>query len=202
MCYTNENMYIDYMMYNYFTPKKLFKMKIGKKFNTFTFKEYFSYIENHKKYTDFNTLGLYRSLLENVKLTLEQKIEVREYAHTFFKKFFDFLQIKDPNTFIVVSNLGIGLENKRVAKTWEEVEKNQQKILKEKKIKHRNFGTYSRSSNWGHMKTRTVFESGMTFVSDKHNKSTAQKKSEMQEVEKRNLKNTIRKELEELYTTE
>ncbi len=58
-------------------------MKIEQKFNKLTAKEYRFYIDNHKKYTDFNTLGLYRSLLENEKLTLAEKLEVRDYAERF-----------------------------------------------------------------------------------------------------------------------
>ena len=181
-------------------------MKIGKKFNTFTFKEYFSYIENHKKYTDFNTLGLYRSLRENKKLTLEEKIKVREYAHTFFKKFFDFLQVKDPYTFVEVSKLGLELI-KGEQQIENEVKVNQQKILAKKRIKHRNFGIYSRHDGTriqyvdSYMKKRTAYGSAMTFASDKYKMLGTHKglKSAMQEVEKRNLKNTIRKELETEY---
>ncbi|MEO3402546.1 hypothetical protein AAFN85_01490 [Mucilaginibacter sp. CAU 1740] len=119
-------------------------MIIGKKFNELNPDEYIFYINNHKKYTDFNTLGLYRSLTENDKLSLEEKIAIREHAHRLFKKSFDFLQIKDPDVFIVVSNLGIELTKVDRAKAWEDVVKNQQKILKDKRIKHRNFGTYSK----------------------------------------------------------
>ena len=61
-------------------------LTIGRKFNTLTEKEYFFYIDNHKQYSDFNTLGLYRSLKENKHLSLEEKIRVRDYAHAKFKK--------------------------------------------------------------------------------------------------------------------
>lgn len=81
-------------------------MKINKPFNTLSYRAYFHYIGNHKKYTDFNTLGLYRSLLENAKLTTQQKIEIRDYANKFFGKFFNFLVLKDWNTYVRVSSLG------------------------------------------------------------------------------------------------
>ncbi|ALM48969.1 hypothetical protein AMR72_08770 [Flavobacterium psychrophilum] len=119
-------------------------MKIDRKFNTFTFKEYFDCIENHKKYTDFNTLGLYRSLTENEKLDTEQKIEVREYAHSFFKKQFDFLQIKDPETYIGVSTIGQELTEGDTHQMWVDLWSYQEKTLKDKRIKHRNFGVYSK----------------------------------------------------------
>jgi hypothetical protein len=51
-------------------------MKIGVKFNQLTYPEYLQIIEYHQKYTDFNTLGLYRSILENEKLDLSQRIEI------------------------------------------------------------------------------------------------------------------------------
>lgn len=119
-------------------------MKIGQKFNTLTLKEYFYIIDHYKKYTDFNSLGLYRSIVENEKLTLEEKIAVREYAHRVFKKFFDFLQLKDPVVFIEVSTLGQELTYADEEQLWKNVRQNQQKILAGKKIKHRNFGTYSK----------------------------------------------------------
>jgi hypothetical protein len=81
-------------------------MDIGQKFSSLTVKEYFFYIDNHKKYRDFNTLGLYRSIVENDKLGLKEKIAVREYAHLVFRKTFDFLQLKDPKTYVEVENLG------------------------------------------------------------------------------------------------
>lgn len=108
-------------------------MKIDRKFNTFTLKEYFFYIDNHKKYTDFNTLGLYRSLMENEKLSLEEKIEAREYAHKTFRKTFDFLQLKDPNVFAGVSTLGQELTVADKNQLWENIKKNQQKILTDKR---------------------------------------------------------------------
>jgi hypothetical protein len=119
-------------------------MKISQPFNKLTLKEYFFYIDNHKKYTDFNTLGLYRSIIENKKLTIPEKIEVREYAHTQFKKFFGFLQLKDPFTYFENITLGQALTKADEKQIWKDIKSNQQKILTEKKIKHRNFGTYSK----------------------------------------------------------
>jgi hypothetical protein len=119
-------------------------MTIGRKFNEFNFEEYIFYIDNHKKYKDFNTLGLYRSLIENIKLSLEDKIAIREHAHSLFKKSFDFLQLKDPKIFVEVSSLGMDLTKADERKMWDDVIKNQQNILNDKRIRHRNFGTYSK----------------------------------------------------------
>jgi hypothetical protein len=119
-------------------------MKIGQKFNKLTLKEYFTVIDHHKKYIDFNTLGLYRSLLENEKLTLEQKIEVRAYAHQKFQKTFDFLQLKDPDTYVEVMLLGEEATKGDRNRLWDQVKINQEKILKDKRIKHRNFGIYAK----------------------------------------------------------
>jgi hypothetical protein len=124
-------------------------MKIEQKFNRLTLKEYFHYIDNHKKYTDFNTLGLYRSIIENENLTIASKIELRDYAHKVFRKSFDFLQLKDPYTFVTVSTLGQELTVADEKQIWADVISNQEKILKDKKIKHRNFGEYSKH-NCGH----------------------------------------------------
>ena len=119
-------------------------MKIDRQFNTMTLEECTLYIDNHKKYIDFNTLGLYRSILENDNLNFEQKIELREYAHKIFQKTFDFLQLKDPITFFKVSTLEQELTKADENQFWENIKGNQQKILADKKIKHRNFGIYSK----------------------------------------------------------
>jgi hypothetical protein len=119
-------------------------MTIGKKFNELNSEEYIFYIDNHKKYKDFNTLGLYRSLTENNKLSIEDKIAIREHAHSLFKKSFDFLQLKDPHIFVEVSSLGMNLTKADERKIWDDIVKNQQNILNDKRIRHRNFGIYSK----------------------------------------------------------
>lgn len=119
-------------------------MEIGKQFNSLTYEEYFFFIDNHKKYSDFNTLGLYRSLSENEKLNIEEKIHIRDYAHNLFQKTFDFLQIKDPWTYVKVITLGEELTSGDKTELWRKIFAAQEKILKDKKIKHRNFGEYSK----------------------------------------------------------
>lgn len=119
-------------------------MKIDKQFNQLTLKEYFYYIDHHKKYTDFNTLGLYRSLAENERLSIDDKIAIREYANKYFQKFYDFLQVKDPSTYLDVSTLGMELRKPERDQLWDDIKKNQQKILARKRLGHRNFGVYSK----------------------------------------------------------
>jgi hypothetical protein len=120
-------------------------MKIGQPFNQLTYKEYFFYIPKHKKYTDFNTLGLYRSILENEKLSAEQKIEVRDYANQFFGKFFEFLQVKDPETHCQLSILGQNLSSTEVWHQWTLKSHDKiDKILAAKGIKHCSIGVHSR----------------------------------------------------------
>lgn len=119
-------------------------MKISRKFNQLSVSEYKHYIDNHKKYTDFNTLGLYRSITENKKLNLEEKILIRDYANKTFGKTFYFYQLKDPQTYFDLVTLGQKLTKADENQIWGDISFNQQKILKEKKIKHRNFGDYSK----------------------------------------------------------
>jgi hypothetical protein len=119
-------------------------MKIGVRLNQLTYAEYLQIIECHQKYTDFNTLGLYRSILENDKLDLAQKITIRDLAHTKFIKTFEFLQLKDPYTYIQVSTIGEALTKADERQLWQNVRINQEQILKAKRIKHRNFGIYSK----------------------------------------------------------
>ena len=121
-------------------------MKLKKQFNQLTYKELKDVIPNHKKYIDFNSLGLYRGILENEKLSLEQKLEIRELAHQYFYKSFNFLQIKDAPTYYKHFVLGEeeGLTVADEHKIWQDIRANQEKILKDKRIKHRNFGIYSK----------------------------------------------------------
>ncbi|MCU0437461.1 MAG: hypothetical protein MUC49_06055 [Raineya sp.] len=175
-------------------------MKIDKKFNTFTYKEYFFYIDNHKRFTDFNTLGLYRSILENSKLSIDEKIEVREYAHQFFKKSFDFLQLKDPYVFVEISTLGQTLTKADKDQIWSNLSNNQKKILADKKIKHRNFGKYSKHNcgiencfAHGLMVRRGSYlsEGAMYFHTDKRKRYYATKEKSIQEKKNRKKTKTI-----------
>jgi hypothetical protein len=179
-------------------------MEIGQKFNTLTLKEYLFYIDNYKKYKDFNTLGLYRSIVENEKLTLADKISVRDYAHKTFKKTFDFLQLKDPKTFVEVEYLGQELTKGDEQNIWDNVRRNQQQILEDKRIKHRNFGEYSKHNCgydtcvWNGIMIRQgswLMESNMHFDSDK-NQYVAKDRSEKRKADRKNEKILIKKELE------
>lgn len=179
-------------------------MEIGRKFNKLNSKEYLFYIDNYKKYTDFNTLGLYRSIVENEKLNLEEKIEVREYAHKTFRKAFDFLQLKDPKIFLEVSTLGQELTEADERQLWKNIRENQQKILADKKLNHRNFGTYSKhncgyeSCIWNGLMLKQgswLMESTMHFRTDK-NKYAAQDKSDRQKSERKKEKQLIKQELD------
>jgi hypothetical protein len=181
-------------------------MKLGRPFNKLKFTEYLAFIPMHETFSDWNSLGLYRSILENEKLSLEEQLQVRDLAHSFFQKQFDFLQLKDPKTYIDVSSLGQDLTKADERQLWEDLKRNQQKILENKKIKHRNFGDYSKH-NCG-VETCCYFglmvrqgsilcEQQMRFDSDK-NAWQAQLKSERLKRDRKNRKAIIDGNLEEL----
>lgn len=179
-------------------------MEIGKKFNTLTLSEYIFYIDNYKKYKDFNTLGLYRSIIENENLTSEDKIAVREYSHKTFKKTFDFLQLKDPKTYVEVEYLGQELTKGDEEGIWENIRKSQQKILADKKIKHRNFGDYSKHNCgrdnclWNGIMIRQgswLAESSMHFDSDK-NKYQQKVKSNKRKSDRKKERQIIKEDFE------
>ena len=175
-------------------------MKIGQQFNKLTLKEYLFYIDNYKKYTDFNTLGLYRSIIENNKLETADKIEVRVYAHKTFKKTFDFLQLKDPKTYFDITTIGQELTKADERQIWDDIISNQQKILADKKIKHRNFGDYSKH-NCGYdtcplnglmiRQGSAISEGHMHFNSDK-NKYAAKDKSDRRKADRKKEKQIIK----------
>ena len=121
-------------------------MKIGRQLNTLSYGEYLKLLKKHSRFTDFNSLGLFRSILENEKLTLEQKLEIRDKATDIFPKFFVFLQVKDPWTFRKLELLGQDFTVADEDRLRRIIELNQQKILAKKRIKHRNFGIYSKHS--------------------------------------------------------
>ena len=179
-------------------------MELGQKFNTLSLDEYFFYIDNYKKYSDFNTLGLYRSIVENEKLTLDDKIVIRDYANKTFKKTFDFLQLKDPKTFVEVEYLGQELTKGDEQKIWDDIRRNQQKILADKKIKHRNFGEYSKHNCgydnciWNGLMIRQgswLAESNMHFDGDK-NKYQQKLKSDRRKADRKNERQIIKKEID------
>ncbi len=181
-------------------------MKLGRPFNKLTFSEYLTFIPMHETFSDWNSLGLYRSILEHEKLTLDEKRQVRDLAHTFFQKQFDFLQLKDPKTYIDVSSLGQELTKADENQLWEDVKRNQQKILENKKIKHRNFVHYSKHncgvdtciySGLMVKQGSLLCEQQMRFDSDK-NAWAAQLKSERLKRDRKNRKAIIDENLEEL----
>ena len=139
-------------------------MKVGKQFNTLTYGEYLYLIENHKKFTDFNTLGLFRSIVEATELSLEEKLELRKAAVAAFAKTFVFLQLKDPQTYFEVSTLDETLTKADESRAWENIKRNQQKILESKRLSHRNFGTYSKH-DCGY---DTCFMRGVMFSQGSH----------------------------------
>ncbi len=171
-------------------------MKIDQPFNQLEKEEYLYFIEKHKQYSDFNTLGLYRSLLENEKLSLDELIEIRDFAHSFFQKTFDFLQLKDPRTYMGVVSLGEELTEQEQQVLWETVRNNQEKILKEKRFGHRNFGTYSKhecglpycSLNGLMVKQNSLMtRDGICFASDENKDEKTNKVKRLQK-EKRQFK--------------
>lgn len=119
-------------------------IELKTKFNCLTKQEYFYVIEHHKEYYNFNTLGLYRSIIENPQLSNDDRLEVLSFANQFFQKFFDFLVIKDPWTYERLYFIGQHPTSADRLQLLADIRDKQQKILKTKKIKHRNFGYYAK----------------------------------------------------------
>ncbi|MCF6403036.1 hypothetical protein L3C95_09140 [Chitinophaga filiformis] len=179
-------------------------MKIGRQFKTLTLKEYLFFIDNYKKYTDFNTLGLYRSIMENERLSIEDKITVRDYAHQTFKKSFDFLQIKDPQTYLEVLTLGQQLTKIETNRIWDDIKRYQQKTITQKRFGHRNFGIYSKHScgydtchkNGLMIKQGSYISDGEIYFETDSRGYAAKAKSDMRKQERKKAQQMIRKMLE------
>jgi hypothetical protein len=138
--------------------------------------------------------------LENEKLTVEDKVLIRDFATQFFQKTFNFLQIKDPFTYFELITLGETLTAGDEKQLWKQIRINQEKILKDKKIKHRNFGFYSKHScgyetcsmNGLMIEQGSFFiEHEMRFDSDK-NKYCAELKSKRFKKERKQEKQIIK----------
>jgi len=147
-------------------------------------------------------LGLYRSIIENENLDIDDKIKLRDYAHKIFNKTFDFLQLKDPKVFVEVSTLGQELTEGDIQKygmTFLKIKKN----ISDKKIKHRNFGTYSKH-NYGNddciynglmiRQNSWLTETNMHFSFDT-NKYQQKLNSDRRKADRKNEKQIINREL-------
>lgn len=119
-------------------------MKLNRRLNQLSEAEYQHLLANYQRYTDFNSLGLFRSLLENEKLDLPQRLRLRDAAIEAFPKFYEFLQLKDPHTYLRLSTLGQELTIADERAAWEQIKRNQQRLLTDKGIRHRNIGVHAR----------------------------------------------------------
>lgn len=119
-------------------------MKLEKPFKNYSFGELLHLAANRHRYTNFNSLGFFRAILEHEKLDLDQRLQLREVAKDIFGKQYEFLQVKDPVTFYGLDTLGLELTKGDEQQRWQQIKRNQEAILKAKQIKHRNFGVYSK----------------------------------------------------------
>jgi len=186
-------------------------MKIGRQLNTLSYSEYLHLLKNYSRYTDFNSLGLFRSILENKKLILEQKIEVRDAAINTFPRFFNFLQVTDPRTFRKLELLGKEFTVADERRTWDIIQLNQQRILNSRRIRHRNFGTYSKHScgydtcNLNNLMVKQgslLTESTMHFPSDKGGSYAAWDKARARKRNRKQQKQVIEREFEASSTAD
>ena len=121
-------------------------MKLNRPFNTLTLAEYRALIPRHAAYADFNPLALYRSILENNKLSAADQQAVLALAKQYFPKFYDFLVVKDFNTYAALSRLG--LPPLSPAQQWdysEQLRIQAEKILARKRIRNWRVGTQTKS---------------------------------------------------------
>ena len=114
------------------------------------------------------------------------------------------MQIKDPYTYFKVKTLGENLTKGDEENYWRIIIENQRKILSDKKIKHRNFGTYTKH-NCGYedcvynglmIKPNSFLaESIMHFKEDKRNYEQ-KLKSERRKVQRKTESKIISEDLE------
>lgn len=126
-------------------------MQLTKKFNTFSPSEYYDVIKNHKRYHNFNPLGLYRSLIENPKLDTTTQLEILAFANQYFGKFYEFLVVKDIHLYTKLSRLGEEpLSFTQEFQYQEQLTKQAKRILQAKKIRNWRVGIYTKSTRWAY----------------------------------------------------
>lgn len=174
-------------------------MEINKKFNTFTLEEYIFYIDNRKKYTNFNELWLFRSVFENEKITIDEQIQLKEYIIKEMPKVYEFMQVRHPDLYEKIFFLGKNPTKGDEDALWKTIRLNQEKILKTKKIKHRNFWDYSKHNcgyddchlNWLMIQKWSWFcENNMHFISDQHSYRMKDKSYKLKQ-ERKSEKNIV-----------
>ncbi|MTB50192.1 hypothetical protein [Lewinella sp. W8] len=119
-------------------------MEIGRKIRELSARKIHQILREHHRYTDFNRLGLFRGILESEKLTLEQKQSLKEAAVAAFPKYYDFLILKDPDTWDQLEHLGQERLQPELRRDWQDIRRRQKSMLREKRLRHRNFGVYSK----------------------------------------------------------
>ena len=125
-------------------PSEKETMKLNARFNTFTLPRYREAIANHKRYTDFNPLALFRSILENGKLGEAEQLEVLALAKAAFPRFYRHLLLKDLCTYAAISRLG--QEPLGEAKMWQYINNlrcEQEKEFAKRKIRNSRVGAYT-----------------------------------------------------------
>ena len=120
-------------------------MRIDQPFNELSAARIRTIILNYKQYKDFNRLGLFRGLIESAHLSSEERTGLQQLARRTFARYFDFLVIKDPDTWWqteypdwVETSFGDRLNR------WREIRERQQVIIERKGLGHRNFGVFSK----------------------------------------------------------
>lgn len=146
-------------------------MKLSKKFNTLSVSEYRDVIKHHKRYTNFNPLGLYRSLIENPKLDTDAQLDILALANEHFGKFYEFLLVKDINLYAKLSRLG--KMPLTITQEWqyrEQLRQKAQMLLKQKQIRRWRVGIYTTSERWagideatGDIKVATIMTKESTY---------------------------------------
>ncbi|MGF6148844.1 Uncharacterised protein [Kingella potus] len=119
-------------------------MKLNARFNTFTLPRYREAIANHQRYTDFNPLALYRSIVENDRLGDAEKLEVLALANQAFPRFYRHLLLKDLHTYAALSRLGLEpLCDVQMRQYTAGLRREQDKEFAKRKIRNRRIGVYT-----------------------------------------------------------
>ncbi|SEQ79602.1 hypothetical protein [Neolewinella agarilytica] len=177
-------------------------MKIGRPINQLTARALRRLLSDYRRYTDFNRLGLFRGILESQILNPHEKQEIRDLAKETFRKYYDFLVVKDPYTWDRLEHLGENRNRQQEGQDWKEIRRKQEEILRRKRIRHRNFGVYSRhdcgyeTCNVNNCMTRPKgpnrYGSEMSFDSDRY--KYARKEKSRRHKQQRRRKDWLKEE--------
>jgi hypothetical protein len=120
------------------------KYPLPPQLNTLTAQGYRKLLASPHGRKQVNTLGLFRSIVENRKLPEEEKAAIRDACREAFPQFYGFLPVKDYRTYWALEALGREMTEADWRALKERSWREAAAWVKQRRIRHRSFGVHSK----------------------------------------------------------